>query len=109
MGVIQASVAAATAVVGYDLLSQNMLQSVGYPRVITGVGLTGSAAAGDSAIDLYVDTVLVGQFYNTTTGFPTNDHIIPIEFQVPANSKITARVTDAASTNPLNIVVKTVE
>ena len=62
MGVIQASIAAATAVVGYDLLKDNMLQAVGYPRVITGVGLTGSAAAGDSAVDLYVDTVLVGQF-----------------------------------------------
>jgi len=109
MGVIQQSVAAATAAVGYDLLSGNMLQQVGYPRVITGVGLCGSAAAGDTAIELYVDTVLVGQFYNTTTGFPTNDHIVPIEFEIPANSRIVCKVIDAASTNPINILIKTVE
>lgn len=109
MGVIQASVAAATAALGYDLLNGNQLQQVGYERIITGVGLCGSAAAGDTAIDLYVDTVLVGQFYNTTTGFPTNDHIIPVEFNVPANSKIICKVTDAASTNPINLTIKTVE
>ncbi len=109
MGVIMQTVAAATAAVGYDLLQGNQLQQVGYDRIITALGFTGSTAAGDCAFDLYVDTVLVGQFYNSDTGMANRDDMFPCEFIVPANSKITARVNDAANGNPVFLVVQTQE
>jgi len=109
MGVINANAAAATAVVGYDLLSGNQLQQVGYDRVIKALGFTGSTAAGDCGFDLYVDTVLVGQFVNTDTGVPNRDDLMDFEFVVPANSRIIAKVNDAAASNPVYLTIQTVE
>jgi hypothetical protein len=109
MGTIIESVAAATAVLGYDLLNNNIMQSVGYPRVITGIGFCGSNAAGDCMADLIVDGRVYTQLVNIDTGFPNNDEIIPQNIPVPAGSKIILRVTDAASTNPINVIVKTAE
>lgn len=109
MGVINATATAATAAVGYDLLSGNQLQQVGYERVITALGFTGSTAAGDCGFDLYVDTVLVGQFVNTDTGVPNRDDMFTCEFVVPANSKIIAKVNDAAASNPVYLTMQTAE
>jgi len=102
----QVSVLAATAVLGYDLTAGTLWAVQGNRRVITGFALTGSAAAGDSKIDLYVDQVKIGEFFNTTTGFPTKDHFYALSSLVPAGSKISMIVTDAASTNPLNAVIQ---
>jgi hypothetical protein len=106
MGIGQVSVAAATAVLGYDLTSGTLWAVQGNRRIITGIAVTGSAAAGDAKLDLYVDQVKVGEFFNTTTGFPTKDHFYNISAFVPAGSKISMIVTDAASTNPLNVVLQ---
>lgn len=109
MGTIVESVAAATAVLGYDLMSNSILQSVGYPRVITGIGFTGSNAAGDCMADVIVDGRVYTQLVNIDTGYPNNDEIIPMNIPVPSGSKIIVRITDAASTNPINLIVKTAE
>lgn len=106
MGMGQVSVAAATAVLGYDLTAGTIWAVQGNRRAITGFALTGSAAAGDTKVDLYVDQVKIGEFYNTTTGFPTKDHFYQLNSFVPAGSKISIIVTDAASTNPINAVVQ---
>lgn len=109
MGNIVQSIAAATAVLGYDLMDGSILQSVGYPRVITGIGFCGSNAAGDCAADVIVDGRVYTQLINIDTGFPNNDEIIPQNIPVPAGSKIIVRITDAASTNPINLLIKTAE
>lgn len=106
MGLGQVSVAAASAVVGYDLTSGQLWAVQGRNRALTGFAMTGSAAAGDTKVSLYVDQVLVGEFYNTTTGFPTKDHFYNLNAFVPAGSKISIIVTDAANTNPINVVVQ---
>jgi len=107
MGVINASAAAATAVVGYDLLTGNKLKRTAYRRVITGIGFTGSAAAGDCKASLYADTVLIGEFYNTDTGVPNNDDIVDILLDVPAHTELIMEVTDAAGTNPVFVTIRT--
>lgn len=109
MGQINESVAAATAVIGYDLMQNNIYQSVGYPRMVTGIGFCGSAAAGDCAADVIVDGRVFAQLINVDTGFPNNDEIIPVGIPIPAGSKIIVRVTDAATTNPINLLIKTAE
>ena len=105
MGMGQASVAAATAILGYDLTTGNVWAIAGNDRALTGFAITGSAAAGDTKVAVYVDQVLVGEFYNTTTGFPTRDHFYALDAYVPSGSKISCIVTDAAATNPINIVL----
>jgi len=106
MGMGQASVAAATAVLGYDLVSNQTWSVSGTDRALSGFAITGSAAAGDTKVSLYVDQVLVGEFFNTTTGFPTKDHFYDIDAFVPAGSKVSVIVTDAPATNPINVVVQ---
>lgn len=102
----QVSVAAATAVLGYDLLTNSIYKRSGSNRILRGAALTGSAAAGDSKIDLYIDVVKIADIYNVTTGFPTKDHFFPLgDLPVPAGSDISAIVTDAPGTNPLNLLL----
>lgn len=106
MGMGQTSVAAATAALGYDLTTGQIWATSSNDRALTGFAMAGSAAAGDTKVDVYVDQVKIGEFYNTATGFPTKDHFYPLDAGVPAGSKISVIVSDAASTNPINIVVQ---
>lgn len=106
MGIGQASVAAATAALGYDLTTGQIWATSSNDRALTGFAMCGSAAAADTKVSLYVDQVKVGEFFNTTTGVPTRDHFYPIDAGVPAGSKISVIVDDAAATNPVNIVVQ---
>lgn len=106
MGMGQVSVAAATAALGYDLTTGQVWATSSSDRALTGFAMCGSAAAGDTKVSLYVDQVLVGEFFNTTTGYPTRDHFYSIDAYVPAGSKISCIVTDAAATNPVNVVIQ---
>ena len=106
MGVGQFSVAAATAVLDYDLADNQWWQQVGYNRFITGFGLKGSAAALDTKVRLMVDTVEIGQFYNTAAGCPNMDDLFPLGGNfVPAGTRLHIIVTDAPATNPINGVL----
>lgn len=106
MGVGQTSVAAATAVVGYDLASNTQWQQQSVGRALTGLAIKGSAAANDTKISLYVDTVKIGEFYNTNTGFPNMDDLVDLDMNyVPPGAQIHIYVDDAPATNPVNVVV----
>jgi hypothetical protein len=106
MGVGQASVAAATAVLGHDLANGQIFQQQSVDRALTGFAITGSAAAGDTKVDLYIDTVKIGEFFNTTTGFPTQDHLVKLAGNfIPSGAQIHCYVTDAPATNPINIML----
>ena len=65
---IRVEVAAATAVVGYDLIQNHVNNRVPSARVIDGIALVGSAAAGDTVIELMVNNKSEGMFSNTATG-----------------------------------------
>lgn len=104
--IAQVSVAAATAIVGYDLLRDSLFKRSGVDRVLRGAALAGSAAAGDTIVSIYVDTVKVATIYNVTTSFPTRDHFWPLsDVYVPAGSDISAIVDDAPATNPINLLL----
>jgi len=107
MGLAQISVAAATAVVGYDLMQGHIAQQMGRMRVLSAIGCKGSAAAGDTKVDIFVDQTKVGEVYNSGTGFCNMDDVMPIgAYAVPPHSQIHLYVTDAPGTNPINIVLK---
>ncbi len=106
MGVGQFSVAAATAVVGYDLATGTIWQQSSVDRALTGFGLKGSTAGADTKISLYIDTVKVGEFYNTTTGFPNKDDVQEMDSNfVPAGAQIHIYVDDAPATNAINGII----
>lgn len=108
MGIGQISVAAATAVVGYDLFDGEWFQQLPYARAINTIGLAGSAAALDTLCELFVETVKVGEFYNSATGAVLMDahgQSLGAVF-VPPGSKLHLYVTDAPATNPINAIIE---
>lgn len=106
MGVGQASVAAATAVLGYDLSQNTIWQQQAKNRFLTGFALKGSAASNDTKVSLFVDTVKVGEFFNGNTGFPNMDDVIPLDGNfVPAGAQLHIYVDDAPATNPINLII----
>lgn len=101
-----ASVAASTAVLDADLFTGEVWSRSPRNRVISGYGMRGSAAAGDTEVELFVDEVRIGNFFNNNTGFPNNDDLLPLErLGVPAGAQLRAIVRDAASTNPINAMI----
>jgi len=103
----QVSVAAATAVVGYDLFKDTIWQQAPYPRVLSGVGVAGSAAALDTKVSVYVGITKVGEFYNSAQGAVlVNQHMFAMNEEVPAGDLIHCYVDDAPATDPVNVVVE---
>lgn len=105
MGVGTFSVAAATAVVGYDLAQNTVWQQESRPRVLTGFGLKGSTAGADSKVSIFIDTVKVGEFTNIDVGVPNINDVFPMNNLVPSGAQIHIYVDDAPTTNPLNGVL----
>lgn len=107
MAISQVSVAAATAVLGYDLLSGRPdIANNGVPRIIRSLGLTGSAAIGDAAVDVKVSNVVVATLFNNSLDFPTADAgMFETMYAVPAGTPVSVIVTDAPATNPLVLLI----
>lgn len=100
-----ATIAAATATLDYDLLKDKRTRMGPTNRILKSVALKGSAAAGDAAADVYIDTSFIGRFFNNATGFPNNDDLISVgSLGWPAAAVLSAVVVDAPATNPLNLM-----
>lgn len=110
---VEFSVAAATAVLEYNLMTSNpsvdRARRTPYRRVLRGLALKGSAAAGDTAVDLFVDGVFSGRFYNTGTGFPNMDDVKPTSIIVPPSAEVSLIVVDAPVTSPINGILSFAE
>lgn len=103
----RASVAAATAILGYDVLTNKVWRKSPITRRIVAVGLTGSAVINDSEVELYVNNELVAVFTPTTIGVvvPKRDDILPVNIMVPGGAELTFKVSDAPATNPFELLV----
>jgi hypothetical protein len=100
-----ATVAAATAVVGYDIFTGQVWARSPEDRVLTGIGIKGSAAALDTEVEVFIDEVRVGNFYTSGAGVPNNDDLLDIEdLGVPAGAQLRCIVRDAPATNPINVM-----
>lgn len=96
-----ADVAAATALVGADLFTGEVWARAPQDRVLNGIAYTGSAVIGDTEIEVYIDEVRVGSFFNSALLTPQIDRDIqPLEsLGVPAGAQLRANVIDAAATS----------
>lgn len=101
----QVSVAAATAIIGFDLCRDTFWQQSNRNRRIVALGLCGSAAALDTKCRLQVGEVQAGDIYNAATGPPTRDHMFRIGTLVPAGQEVHLFVEDAPATNPINAAI----
>ena len=96
-----ADVAAATAIVGFDLFAGETWARAPQDRILTGVAYTGSAVIGDTEIELFIDEVRVGSFFNSALLTPQVDRdISPLEdLGVPAGAQLRGVVIDAPATS----------
>lgn len=102
----QTSIAAAVAVLGYDLAGSTTWRVAGNARVLNAIGLAGSAAALDSKVDVFIGSTKVGELFNSSLGaVQRNTDMFRVGQVVPGGTPITVIVTDAPATNPLNLVV----
>lgn len=98
------SIAAATAVLGADLFLNQPWARSPQNRTLDAIGIKGSATALDTEVEVFIDEVRIGNFFNTDTGFPNFDDMIDMRGSfVPAGSLLRCIVRDAALTNPINI------
>jgi len=105
MAVYEDSVAAATAIVGFDLMSRlPYARTSGSDRVLREAGLAGSAAALDTRIGVFVGGVKIGQLFNKATGHVQADaHMTDFgDALIPAGEAFALLVEDAPATNPIN-------
>lgn len=105
--------AAATAVLGYDIMAgkdAGRHKTSNRNRVITAIGCAGSAAAGDASVDLYVGIENCGTFFNSTGGASkipsSNADMRPLRVFVPAGAPISLVVSDAPATEILAVTLE---
>ncbi len=94
-------VTAAVAIVGADLFTGEVWARTPQDRVLTGIAFTGSAVIGDAEIEVFIDEVRVGSFFNSALLVPQIDRDIqPLEsLGVPGGAQLRANVVDAAATS----------
>lgn len=97
-------IAAATAIVGADLITGEKYAKEAYARVLREIACTGSTAVGDTIFEVKVAGVSYGTFVNIRTGLAANrDDYLPALVPIPANQQLQLVVVDAANTNPITV------
>lgn len=101
MGNYTADNTAAVAIVGADLFSGEVWARAPQNRVLNGIAYTGSAVIGDTEIEVFIDEVRVGSFFNSALLTPQVDRDVqPLEsLGVPGGAQLRANVVDAAATS----------
>lgn len=100
----EVSVAAATAIVGYDLFVDVWFQIMAEDRTLVGIGLAGSTAALDTEVELFIGVRKVGNYMNKAAGAVLMDaHRVDLDAEVESGEMLHLYVTDAPATNPINV------
>ena len=105
---VQGSTAAATAVIGFDLMDSapKGMTQVSYPRRLIAAGISGSAAALDTEVSIKIGNEEVGRLFNSATGAViANQAMFRVGAAVPPNTPVILEVIDAPATNPINFAI----
>ena len=99
----------AVALAGVDLAANERNNISSEPRVITGVGVTGSVAINDFWVDVFIGRFFVGRFYNTKpagTQIQFNEDIRPTgRLLVKPSSKISVICGANAGAGDVDVLV----
>jgi len=102
MASIENAVAAAVAVVDYDLYNNVPGAEIQRGQRVHMVAITGSAAVGDTRVRFMAGTEVVAWLYNNALGVPGRDQLIPCDYVHQGDTvRLYAMVTDAPATNPI--------
>jgi len=102
----QVTVTAAVALAGIDIFREKPWRVSSKRRVLRGIAVAGSTAAGDCSFNLYIDQYHVGEFFVSAAGWPTRDHIIPLNNNnVPRGATVAAIMVTAPTANPINVIL----
>jgi len=101
-----ADITAALAIVGADVFNGERWARSPQDRALDGVGVCGSAVVGDTEVEIYIDEVRVGSFFNNKLLVPNNEDLMPLEsLGIPAGAQLSCVVVDAAATSILYVMV----
>jgi len=106
MSAVEVSIAAASAPLDTNLLSNSPHRSAQRRRWLRAVALKGSAAAGDSAVSVLIGQTEVARLFNSGVGFPNRDDLIDVGEWIESGQELAAVVVDAPATNPLNFLAE---
>lgn len=103
---------AAASAVGTNLMAGNRVQSAPRPRFVKRIGVVGSAAVGDSSVDLFYGNVYIGTFFNTTLGAA----VLPLDARdminvssnvgMEPNEPLNVLISKASTTNILAVTLE---
>ena len=98
---------ASDATVGTDIISNETWRIASDSRVLSRIGLTGSAAPGDTKVELFAGNLRIGEFYNSAMGAPQAlRDMFDVNVIIPGGMPLVANVSDAPATNPIYLVVE---
>lgn len=107
MPLISTSHAAATCVIGFDLIGDSPLRQSLRNRTINRIGLSGSSAAGDTLCRVMAGSVEVGTIYNNATGAVQADSgMLRVNWAIPASQGLSVVVVDIPAANPLFLTME---
>jgi hypothetical protein len=98
--------AAASGTLGTDLLASRRTAQSPADRALTGIAVTGSAVIGDSEIELMIDDVSIGHYFNSALLTPQVDRdVVGLgALGWPAGARLQAIVRDAPATSILYVM-----
>jgi len=105
MALYEESVAAATAVLGYDMFQNATYKTSARNRVVRSLAVTGSAVVGDAKISLRIGQLEVVAKYNGALLFADREDLLPVGAAIPAGTPVSCIVVDAPATSKLNILI----
>jgi len=93
--------AAAAATVGTDLLSSTRSAQSPNDRLLNSISYTGSAVIGDTEIEVFIDDVSLGKYFNSALLTPQRDRdrVDMGDAGWPAGARLQAVVVDAPATS----------
>lgn len=102
-------IAVADAGQGVNLANGKFWATSKWNRMVTGMALTGSAAAGDTKVSIFYGTTKIAELKNSSTGLAidTDKDLIPHNSNLfcASNDAISVIVDEAPSTNPIQLLL----
>jgi len=88
-------------VIGFDLCATRRSAQSPNDRVLNSISYTGSAVIGDTEIEVFIDDVSLGHYFNTALLTPQSDRDVVDMGQAgwPGGGRIQAVVVDAPTTS----------